>query len=923
MIADFAGRVISAVKSTMVYPLPNFCKMEKPGFLKVINDFENQLTDERSFLKILKKQVNCYEREQDVLLELSNEITRVRTKIDLIKVFSSGLKSLFYFTHAVVSLVDNEEQTYYPFLIDREALKIKHRDELPSLLASRFVLDDPFISKAHGSDMPVSFLLDDIINKPGIPGFLKVNYECGIKSAMIVPLKSKMETIGHVLVYSDRTDSFSDDFKAVIGIISPLLSSSVSNIIINEEVEFKEWVNEVLLDISNNLVTARHRKDLLNVVNKGLKKLVKFTHNVMTILDETGENYHVYVTDPDSPTQKFPKYAEAVERPNPVNDGIYDAACRCAGPVVFDMTLFDLDKAPLWFKLNYAAGAREMVINLFPGKAGRELSLILFADKKGAFDAAALNIVECISSQLFTAASNIAANEEILNNEREKSFLLDFSHDIAAVRSKHDLAVAVEAAIKKLSSVKGYIIRLINNDGVTTSPYIYDSTTPFKDDFEFKQMIAANFDIKDGIQDKVLRSMEPLFFNTGEEMKRAVVPQYVRAWSHMGLEKMTGIALRTGNKDIGVLFMETDVVNLPVLKGICAQISTAISNVLVNEQLITYKSLLEVENGHLKEQINTIYNSSEIVGNGTEMQQVYNLMSIVAKTSSTVLLMGETGTGKELVARGIHKGSPRKDKLMVKVNCAALPANLIESELFGHERGAFTGAFDRRIGKFEQAHNGTLFLDEIGELPLELQVKLLRVIQEREFERIGGKTTIKVDVRIIAATNRNLEEEVAAGRFRADLYYRLNVFPISLPPLRKRIEDIAPLANYFLARHSKNTGIKVTSISGKVMQELKSYQWPGNVRELEHLLERSVLLTNASVLREIYLPKTRFGKDLPVNKTLEEIERAHIIQTLKICGGKIAGSGGAADVLGTPSTTLHAKMKKLKISKTDYLSQAS
>jgi transcriptional regulator with GAF, ATPase, and Fis domain len=212
-----------------------------------------------------------------------------------------------------------------------------------------------------------------------------------------------------------------------------------------------------------------------------------------------------------------------------------------------------------------------------------------------------------------------------------------------------------------------------------------------------------------------------------------------------------------------------------------------------------------------------------------------------------------------------------------------------------------------------------LFLDEIGEMPPDLQVKLLRVLQEREFERIGGKNTIKVDVRIIAATNRNLEEEVNAGRFRADLYYRLNVFPISVPPLRQRMEDISPLANFFLARHSKNTGIKVTSIANKVLQELKTYSWPGNVRELEHLLERSVLMTTDQVVREVYLPKKTAGKELLNNRTLDEIERAHIIETLKFCGGKIAGAGGAAGILGTPSTTLHAKMKKLKILKTEYL----
>ena len=230
-----------------------------------------------------------------------------------------------------------------------------------------------------------------------------------------------------------------------------------------------------------------------------------------------------------------------------------------------------------------------------------------------------------------------------------------------------------------------------------------------------------------------------------------------------------------------------------------------------------------------------------------------------------MLVLGETGTGKELIARAIHNASPRKDKLMVKVNCAALPANLIESELFGHERGAFTGAIDRRIGKFELANHSTLFLDEIGELPLEAQSKLLRVIQERELERVGGKQIIKIDVRLIAATNRNLEEEVKAGRFRADLYFRLNVFPISLPPLRDRAEDIEPLTHFFVQKYSRNTGRKIRKVAPKVIQQLRSYTWPGNVRELEHLIERSILLATDGTLDDVYIPqhtdaeKTRAG----------------------------------------------------------------
>jgi len=334
-----------------------------------------------------------------------------------------------------------------------------------------------------------------------------------------------------------------------------------------------------------------------------------------------------------------------------------------------------------------------------------------------------------------------------------------------------------------------------------------------------------------------------------------------------------------------------------------------------------YNQMLGHENGPLKHH-ETGHGFSSIIGNGPAMQKVYHMMSLVAASNSTVLLLGETGTGKELVAQAIHNSSPRKNKLMIKVNCAAIPPNLIESELFGHERGSFTGAIERRIGKFEMANNSTLFLDEIGEMPVEMQVKLLRVIQERELERIGGRSTIKVNVRIIVATNRNLEEEVKAGRFRRDLYYRLHVFPIYIPPLRERPEDIASLANFFLARHARHTGRKVMAISAEVIHELKNYSWPGNVRELEHLIERSVLLSSENVLREIQLPKTPRERENDFldhsSKTLKQLERMHIVRILKKCNGKVAGSGGAAEVLEIPSTTLHSKMKKLGISKGDY-----
>lgn len=311
---------------------------------------------------------------------------------------------------------------------------------------------------------------------------------------------------------------------------------------------------------------------------------------------------------------------------------------------------------------------------------------------------------------------------------------------------------------------------------------------------------------------------------------------------------------------------------------------------------------------------------SEIIGCGPAMQKIYSQIEQVAFANSTVLLLGETGTGKELIARAIHDKSPRKSRSMIKVNCAALPPNLIESELFGHERGSFTGATERRLGKFELADNSTLFLDEIGEMQLEQQVKLLRAIQEKEIERVGGRQVVKVNVRIIAATNRSLHQEVIAGRFRKDLYYRINVFPIMLPSLRARIEDIPILANHFIQQFSASTGKKVIRISPKALQQLQSYDWPGNVRELEHVLERSVLLATGPTITEIQLPINDSAGDTgdmagEYIKSLEDNERDHIIFALKKCNGKVFGKGGAAERLGLPASTLNSKMIKLGIRK--------
>jgi len=355
------------------------------------------------------------------------------------------------------------------------------------------------------------------------------------------------------------------------------------------------------------------------------------------------------------------------------------------------------------------------------------------------------------------------------------------------------------------------------------------------------------------------------------------------------------------------------------------------------EEIAELKARLQKENVYLQEEIRTEHNFEEIVGNSPALLAVLRKVEQVAPTESTVLIYGETGTGKELIARAIHDRSARKNRPLLKVNCSAISAGLVESELFGHVKGACTGAFERHIGRFELADGGTIFLDEIGELPLGTQVKLLRVLQEREFEPVGSNRPVRVDVRVIAATNRNLHESIRTGDFRSDLFYRLNVFPIDVPPLRERRSDIPQLAMFFLVRLSKKFGKDIQGMPQTTVDRLISYSWPGNIRELQNVIERAVILSQSSVLElepdlvPVLTPADSSSiRDrspgvvkppslaLPMSTTLEEVERGHIIAVLNQTRGVVEGPRGAARILGLHPNTLRHRMQKLGLKRTAY-----
>ena len=393
-----------------------------------------------------------------------------------------------------------------------------------------------------------------------------------------------------------------------------------------------------------------------------------------------------------------------------------------------------------------------------------------------------------------------------------------------------------------------------------------------------------------------------------------------------GIKSGCTVPLISHDRALGVLgvarlsenaFTEDDA---ELLTEVGKQVAIAVENALAYREIDALKNKLQEEKLYLQEEIRTEYNFEEIIGTSATLKRALQDVETVAPTDSTVLIFGETGTGKELIARALHNLSGRAEHTLVKVNCAAIPTGLLESEMFGHERGAFTGAVEQRKGRFELAHRGTIFLDEVEEIPLELQPKLLRVLQEQEFERLGSGKTIRVDVRVVAATNADLAKMVAEKKFRSDLYYRLNVFPVSLPALRERTEDIPLLVNFFAQKFAQQMKKPIKTIPTETMTHLTAYSWPGNIRELQNLIERAVILSRGSVL-EVPLAELKqsangsLANQLQGPVKLEAVEREHIMKVLRETGWVIGGPTGAAARLGLNRTTLNHRMRKLGINR--------
>ncbi|MBF4515540.1 sigma 54-interacting transcriptional regulator [Flavobacterium sp. ANB] len=508
--------------------------------------------------------------------------------------------------------------------------------------------------------------------------------------------------------------------------------------------------------------------------------------------------------------------------------------------------------------------------------------------------------------------------------EREHFLLLSLSTYLANVSGYDELLSVVNGELKDNFLFDYFAIGTTNQEEMQYQLFFHNDVKIAK------QNEGIKYDVNDGFFNSALQSADPLIFDCTFLSKKTHSNSFITDTNLLGIREIIALPLQYHKNNPSVLFLffkkpqTLDRNALRLLRGLKMALALTVSNILLLEKIenidenassISFQTAKN-QNGN---------EDSEIIGNSDAIQKVKTLINQVASSDSGVLILGESGTGKEVVAREIHQNSSRRKHPMIKVNCAAIPVNLIESELFGHEKGSFTGAVEKRIGKFELAHNGTLFLDEIGDLPTEMQTKLLRVLQEKEFERIGGKKAIKVNVRIIAATNRDLQLEMQEGRFRKDLFFRLNIFPILVPPLRNRKEDIPELCLFFLNKYAHNCNKKNIGLSANALKSILNYSWPGNIRELEHCLERSILLTNESTINEVSFLSDN-EKIMASNsfnefqiKPLKEMEKEYILKVIKMCNGRISGPNGAAVKLEIPSTTLISKMQKLGIKKKHFL----
>ena len=764
----------------------------------------------------------------------------------------------------------------------------------------------------------------------------------GIQSYCVVPLILGGKSIGTLNVGSDTKDRYSEADAEFLHEVANQVALAIGNMksyqeiaVLNTKVEHTAERYRTLLEINNAIITNLNQGALLHSISKALGRVIPFDRAAFTLYIPQKEMFRFLAIEGMVASSHFRAGLE-FGRDESISAWVFDhqrpALCR------------ELQKEQRYPNDRYliAEGLNSycVVPLIIAGKSIGTLNLA--SEKTNQYSEADAEFLCELGSQVALAVFNMTSYEEIaaLNNKVEYTAqryrtLLEINNAIITHLTPEALLRSVSDILRHVVPYSGAALTIYNPNTQSFRYLAMEGAVP--SDF-FR--VGLEFDRKQTISAWVFDHQRPAIRHDLE--KEQQYPNDARLVAK-GIYSDCIVPLIVGGKSIGTLNVGSVKKNqysdedLETLQEIANQVALAVANMQSYEEIVELKARLEKENIYLQDEIRTEHNFEEIIGNSPALLAVLRKVEQVAPTDSTVLINGETGTGKELIARAIHDRSARKNRPLLKVNCSAISAGLVESELFGHVKGAFTGAFERHIGRFELADGGTIFLDEIGELPLGTQVKLLRVLQEREFEPVGSSRPVRVDVRVIAATNRNLQESIRTGDFRSDLFYRLNVFPIDVPALRDRGSDIPQLAMFFLSRFSKKFGKDIQGIPRATVDRLTNYSWPGNIRELQNVIERAVILSQSSVLElepdlipaltiadssliadPSSAPVQPSASGLPASSTLEEVERGHIVSVLYQTRGVVEGPRGAAKILGLHPNTLRHRMQKLGLKRATH-----
>ena len=759
-------------------------------------------------------------------------------------------------------------------------------------------------------------LVPDLAEERRWPKVTELMNQDGVNSFCVVPLTTAVRRLGAMGFLSVQKEAYGETDLEFLQQVAKQIAVAVDNVLHHQDLIHGRERLRLLLEVSESIAAHRDLEELFRDLAQRLPQIVPFDY-INAVLHEPARDV-------------MRLWLLVTATPSTISPGLELSVDESPGGLVWKtqqpLTVNDVAQERRFPKL--LTLLRENGVQSFGvvplTTAQRRLGAMGFGSyQRRTYQEAEINFMQQVANQVAVAVDNVlhAASEQSaqqqLEYERDRlSLVLEINNAVVSHLELRELLKAISACLR----------RVLPHD--FASFCLYDPGT--------RQLRAHALDfpsnqdfVEAGESIPLEGTPEGLAFTTQQTVQVRSLSltefpaEIMKRGAAAGLKSGCAVPLVAHGRALGtlsVVSMREDAFtddDAKLLSRIGAQVALAAANSMAFQEISSLRDKLAKEKLYLEEEIQIAYNFEEIVGDSRALKQVLKEVKTVAATDSTVLILGETGSGKELVARALHNGSTRRERTLVKLNCAAIPTGLLESELFGHERGAFTGAIATKVGRFELADRGTIFLDEVGEIPLELQVKLLRVLQEQEFERLGSTRTIRVNVRILAATNRDLGQMVAEQKFRSDLYYRLKVFPITVPPLRERPEDIPLLVRHFAQKFALRMKKRIETVPSEAMKALQAYHWPGNVRELENFIERAVILTQGSdlVVSLTELKRTPSHVTNSGTTTLEQAEREHILKALRESEWIIGGPVGAAAKLGMKRTTLQSKMQKLGISR--------